>query len=260
MPDLQEAVGPGAAGVLLVPGRGVAVVQVELGVGRGGQAGHLHPSHQLAGRVVEALDLVAELGGPVGGSEQDVVTRAGRVLGVCGQVGIGGQADQHREVGLVGGHQGVLDGDLLAILPAGAVPVAGQRRQLAEIQVEGVAAGGQGGVILAGGIDHLGEPVGGLCAGVEQLAARAAAGGGVHHLAAIQRIGAQVEGIRGGHRHQDIAGEQTQGHEHGQHQADDADGDPPPAAVGQDSGQHRDEHHHTHQQQGDVGHDQAGRI
>src|SRR3990172_6152312 len=106
---------------------------------------------------------MAQLGRPVRGSEEDVESVIACVR--C-QFGVAAEINQDWKGGEVGGHLGGIDGDLLAVLPTGVVP---SRRQLAEVHVQGVGTGGDGGVVVAGGVGDIGVPVGVLTGGVEGL-------------------------------------------------------------------------------------------
>ena len=86
---------PDIGGVLLTGGSVIAVVHVEDGVGGCGEAGNLHPGHQLSCAAGVLLDLVAQLGSAVRRGEKDVVAIG---LGAGRQAGVGGKVDEDWEI------------------------------------------------------------------------------------------------------------------------------------------------------------------
>ena len=120
MPDADEAVGPDVGGVLLVGGGGLAVVDVEHGVGRAGDGGHVHPGGEQVAVGIVAFDFMRDLRLAVGGSEEDVVAIG---LGVGEEGGLDVRlGDEHGESRVAPGHLRRGDGDHLPIRP-GLVPV-----------------------------------------------------------------------------------------------------------------------------------------
>ncbi len=140
VPDTFVARVPHPGRVPLIGDRAVAVVEVDVGVGGAGEVGDLDPGDQLAGGGGVLFDLVVQLGS-VGVREEEVAAVG---LGVGGEVGVGGFRDEDGEGGEVGGDLGGLDGDLLAVGPVRVVPGGGEG---GEVHIEGVVAGGDGGVV-----------------------------------------------------------------------------------------------------------------
>ncbi len=108
----------GARGVPLVHGVTIAVIEVDVGVGGARERAYLYPDYQLTGTVDVILDFMIELGGAVGGREENVSAVVLVHLPPAEyKIRIDG-VDQHGEVCLIRGDLGGVDGDPLAVGPA----------------------------------------------------------------------------------------------------------------------------------------------
>ena len=104
--------------ILLIGGGEVTVVHVKDGV-LGSRKVRLHPGGQGPGGAVEELDFVRKSRPSVGGGKQNVVPV---VPGVGGEVGVGGERDQHGEFRQVSRDPGHIHRDRFSVRPFRRVP------------------------------------------------------------------------------------------------------------------------------------------
>src|SRR5512136_2324128 len=181
VPDSLVVRVPDGCRVLLAGGGRVPEVQVDVGIYPVGQGREFHPGDEGAAGFREVLDLVGEDGGAAGVGEDDVVPVR---LGTGGEVGVEGEADEDREVGLGAGDHGPVDGELLPGGPVAGADDEGSGAAAATATAAGSAVAGAGGAglgpvaeeVAAGGA---GSAVGGGGgAGLDPVAGEFAAAGG----------------------------------------------------------------------------------
>src|SRR5512136_3474528 len=157
VPDSLVVRVPDGCRVLLVCGGRVPEVQVDVGIYPVGQGREFHPGGEGAAGLREVLDLVGEDGGAAGVGEDDVVPVR---LGAGGEVGVEGEADDDREVGLGAGDHGPVDGELLPGDPVAGADDEGSGAAAATATAAGSAVAGAGGAGLgpvAGAVPAAGQ-------------------------------------------------------------------------------------------------------
>src|SRR5512136_384192 len=200
VPDSLVVRVPDGCGVLLAGGGRVPEVQVDIGIYPVGQGREFHPGGEGAAGFREVLDLVGEDGGAAGVGEDDVVPVR---LGAGGEVGVEGEADEDREVGLGAGDHGPVDGELLPGDPVAGVDDEGSGAAAA------TAATAAGSAVAGAGGAGLGPVADEVAAGGAGSAVAGAGGAGLgpvaEEVAAAGGAGSAVAGA-GGAGLPDVAG------------------------------------------------------
>jgi hypothetical protein len=118
MPHTLEVGIPKVGRVLLVGRPGVAVVH-EQGLIHTADDIQLDPGHQVTAGLGEGFDLMGQLGDPVIGGKQNVIT-VGPGIGL--QVGIAAEDDRHRKCVDRGAEVGAVQDDHFSVRPVAVVP------------------------------------------------------------------------------------------------------------------------------------------